>query len=680
MYIKLSNVLFVCNVLCISIFYCSPFKAVITVNSQNRIGQVNRHVLGYNLDCTADTSNKKGQKLQLDKIRTGSGIWSPEDATGDSLTTPFLKALKPANLRYPGGWVTAGYNWKKYIGMPGERGDILFGLNEFLLYAKLINAEPLFSISCYTGTADYNAEMIEYCNALADGKSRLAELRKAHGFSAPHDLIWLEIGNETYSGNHYVTMPHRKLTAEEYIDYARSLIIACKKRDPNIKLGIITRHFREADCDWNIKVLAGLGALTDFVTIHYYPLNNCEKLPEEQIMRACMAAGEQWEQKIIELRDLIDKYTDRKLPIAVTEYNVHFSKPGPDNKPYRFSLGAALFCADFVRIMEKKELRILLAQYYTLAGGWWGAVQKKGDTVQLNPAYYLFRLWAQHTGETLVQCFVASPGIGFEGVQDVFQSSGNSLVVSSLHIADCTKTYMPADDNESGYTAFLNNNGTYIIKINNITKKTYPKICTVKIPEGIHEGADYVIKYQARCVLETESDDAEIAIGVNDARGWDKTHSAIIMSEQLFKYKEWTSFQERFLTLSDAPGIEVVARIEPGSNPLSGSVEIRNLKIEVWRKTTFPAYRALTGLGSISADNNTLYLTVFNKHHKEAAQVDINTDFLWKNGKAWVVTGSSLGSIDDVSEKSYDMPKVKQPDRFQYTFPPHSMTVIELNK
>ena len=136
--------------------------------------------------------------------------------------------LRPAFIRLPGGNYVEGssfptrFDWKKMIGpaeqRPGHMGcwsyrsSDGFGMPEFLLWCKQLNAEPVLALFAgYTLDRDHvNAgspdmqkyvdealEEIEYVTGPAD--SEWGKRRAADGFPEPFKLHYVEIGNEDWA-------------------------------------------------------------------------------------------------------------------------------------------------------------------------------------------------------------------------------------------------------------------------------------------------------------------------------------------------------------------------------------------------------------------------------------------------------------------------------------------------
>ena len=135
--------------------------------------------------------------------------------------------MHPKFIRLPGGnYVEGGrfsdrFNWKKMIGPADQRPGHMgcwsyrssdgFGMPEYLLWCKQLNAEPVLAVFAgYTLNHDHfdagseemaiytreALEEIEYITGPAD--SKWGKLRAADGFPEPFPLQYVEIGNEDW--------------------------------------------------------------------------------------------------------------------------------------------------------------------------------------------------------------------------------------------------------------------------------------------------------------------------------------------------------------------------------------------------------------------------------------------------------------------------------------------------
>ena len=108
-------------------------------------------------------------------------------------------------MRYPGGNFVSGYNWLDGVGPKNQRPTVLerawnsietnqFGTNEFIDWCKLVGTEPLLGINLGTGTAEMAVAYVEYCNV--DKGTKWSDLRRSHGYDAPHNVRNWCLGNE----------------------------------------------------------------------------------------------------------------------------------------------------------------------------------------------------------------------------------------------------------------------------------------------------------------------------------------------------------------------------------------------------------------------------------------------------------------------------------------------------
>jgi alpha-N-arabinofuranosidase len=105
-------------------------------------------------------------------------------------TLELLKQLDAPVYRWPGGNFVSGYNWKDGIGDPDcrpprknpawkgvEHND--FGLDEFMMFCRLVGAEPYVTVNSGLGEATGAVEEVKYANGAAD--TPMGRLRAKNG-------------------------------------------------------------------------------------------------------------------------------------------------------------------------------------------------------------------------------------------------------------------------------------------------------------------------------------------------------------------------------------------------------------------------------------------------------------------------------------------------------------------
>jgi alpha-N-arabinofuranosidase len=384
----------------------------ITVDAAQALGPVNRLVFGHNLEA-ADSYGVFSTNHT--RSETGAGVWNPESGAPVPEAMRHAAAIGMPVVRYPGGCLVHGFDWKQTIGPVGERPQFRFGLDEFLAYCQVLKAMPLITVSDYTGTAQDAADLVEYLNAPADANHPWARKRAANGHPEPYGVRHFELGNESDHGNHDLKPP-RKFAAEAYAEWVNAYAAKMRAVDPTLRLSALMGTGTGPDDPWNDVVLARTKGSVDFIAIHTYAValwreEQVQPYPEAMLMRACMASVDQFEVMLGKYREKIRRHTGKDLPLAITEYNAAFVQEKP--VPYRFSFAAALFAADYLRVLLKPEANVLMANYWQFINGYWGMVKctrpyepTKDQEWSVRPAYALYRLWGQHFGQVLLRAEV----------------------------------------------------------------------------------------------------------------------------------------------------------------------------------------------------------------------------------------------------------------------------------
>ena len=134
----------------------------------------------------------------------------------------------------------SGYNWEDGVGPKESRPRRLelawrtietnqFGTNEFVDWAKEVDAEVMMAINLGSRGIDAARNFVEYCNH--PGGTYWSDLRRSHGYEEPHNIkIWC-LGNEM-DGPWQIG--HK--TAEEYGRIALEAGKVMKLVDPTIEL------------------------------------------------------------------------------------------------------------------------------------------------------------------------------------------------------------------------------------------------------------------------------------------------------------------------------------------------------------------------------------------------------------------------------------------------------------
>src|SRR5256712_6319039 len=151
-----------------------------------------------------------------------------------------VKHLGVPIVRYPGGNFVSGYHWLDGVGPRKDRPRVLdrawntletnqFGTNEFVAWCKQVGTEPLLGLNFGTGSVEMAVALVEYCNV--DQGTRWSDLRRQHGYEAPHNVKYWCLGNEMdgpWQICHMVAVDYGRKAA----DAARQM----RAIDPTLKL------------------------------------------------------------------------------------------------------------------------------------------------------------------------------------------------------------------------------------------------------------------------------------------------------------------------------------------------------------------------------------------------------------------------------------------------------------
>jgi alpha-N-arabinofuranosidase len=187
-----------------------------------------------------------------------------------------IRELQVPLIRYPGGNFVSGYNWEDGVGPVESRPSRLelawrttepnvVGTNEFMEWAKQVNAEVNMAVNLGTRGIDAARNLVEYCNH--DSGSYYSDLRISHGYREPHKIKTWCLGNEM-DGPWQIG--HK--TAAEYGRIAQEAAKAMKWVDPNIELVACGSSNRNMPtfAEWEATVLDHTYDHVEYISLHQY--------------------------------------------------------------------------------------------------------------------------------------------------------------------------------------------------------------------------------------------------------------------------------------------------------------------------------------------------------------------------------------------------------------------------
>ncbi len=642
--------------------------ANIVVDFNQNKGVVNRKILGLNVLGVYSPGEPNPYS------NFGAGLWDPRNNVFVKEPMELVKKIRVSTLRFPGGLGTYDYDWKKTI--EKNRSEFLFGLDEFMQMSKELKAEPVFTLSYFTGEPKDAADLVEYLNSAADNNHPWAIKRASKGHQEPYGVKYFEVGNEIDNGK------VRSVTAEEYAASVLQYYDAIKKIDPQVKVGAVLSNKK-----WNETVLKIISDKVDFVILHIYPTpvwgKDLESMPIEEIFSSSLAIPAiQIDFELKALQCLLQKTSSRDIPVFVTEFNGGFAQDDP--VPYRHSLGNALVNAELIRILTDPSNNVAMAHQWNFINEYWGMIANgfKGDEKDLSnsyykrPNFYAFDLYANHFGDELILSEVISPHYDV-GQDDFYKEFIRSLSPGSIEGHNSLEhewNIFPVEGIEAkqeGDVLSLNFghyqqwNYFHSVKLADVKSDTFYKLSGFIKTIGL-------------------MDDSGVSLEVQDARGWDKTHSAM-STAKVKGNTDWQYVDAIYKTLPDALRLKVFARRIGDHGPLKGKALFKDVKLQKFVPQIASKVPYLSVNASKSSDGKKVYLMVVNKNlnSPETATIELKNFPADKIGMAWILNGPS---VDATNEVNHDRVKITHRifnifgEKFVYTFEPHSVTAIEIHR
>ncbi|KHF41416.1 alpha-N-arabinofuranosidase [Halalkalibacter okhensis] len=303
-------------------------KATMTIDKEFKIGEIDDRIYGSFIE-------------HLGRAVYG-GIYEPDHPEADEQgfrkdVIELVKQLKVPLVRYPGGNFVSGYNWEDGVGPVAERPRRLdlawrttetneIGTNEFMDWAKKVNAEVNMAVNLGTRGIDAARNLVEYCNHPSG--SYWSDLRMKHGYKEPHKIKTWCLGNEM-DGPWQIG--HR--TADEYGRIAAETAKAMKWVDPSIELVACgsSNRLMPTFAEWEATVLEHTYDHVEFISLHTYYGNRDEDLANYLAQSLDM---DQFIYSVISIADYIKakKRSKKTINLSFDEWNVWFHSNEADKK------------------------------------------------------------------------------------------------------------------------------------------------------------------------------------------------------------------------------------------------------------------------------------------------------------------------------------------------------------
>jgi alpha-N-arabinofuranosidase len=279
-----------------------------------------------------------------------------------------VQVLRPGVIRF-GGCTVESYEWTEGVGDLDHRVPFALiswgglepnnvGLEEFITFCRVVDAEPLICVR-YTGkTPQDAADQVEYFNGSVN--TPFGRRRAANGHPKPYSVKYWQIGNEIEDPKYESDLP--------------AFCESMKKVDPNIQL---FSSFASRE------MIRNAGTYLGYVCPHHYGCGNLARM-EAEIQRIC--------------RDLEEIVPERKIKIAVTEWNTTGGDWGVGRNSL-WTLENAIACARYHNLIQRYCDIVEIAIRSNLTNSFCsGIIQTRGGNLFKTPTYYVDQLYSNHSG------------------------------------------------------------------------------------------------------------------------------------------------------------------------------------------------------------------------------------------------------------------------------------------
>lgn len=355
----------------------------------------------------------------------------------DSLNVPrqgrirmdVVNALKDINiplLRWPGGCFADEYHWSDGIGPKDRRPlrvnttwgmvpeDNSFGTDEFLQLCGLLNCEPYIAGNVGTGTPQEMANWIEYLNF--NGKSTLADMRRANGHPEPYKVSFWGVGNESWGCG-------GDMTPEYYSDLYKRYASFCESY-PGAPIRKIMSGSNGDDYNWTDVCMKNVSPhMLWGISMHYYTLvgnwqhkGSATNFGEEDYFKGL--------KNCLHIEDLINKHSaimdkydpQKRVALAVDEWGIWTDAEPGTNPAFLYqqnSLRDALIAASSLNIFNRHADRVKMANLAQTVNVLQALILTEKEKMVLTPTYYAFDLFKYHMDATLLPVNFYSPDYRF---------------------------------------------------------------------------------------------------------------------------------------------------------------------------------------------------------------------------------------------------------------------------
>jgi len=383
----------------------------VVINADQGRDRISRHIYGH-------FSEHLGHCIY-------GGIWVGEDSPIPNVrgirkdVVEALRRIKVPNVRWPGGCFADTYHWKDGIGPKEKRPTIVnvhwggvtennhFGTHEFMDFCEQLGCEPYFCGNVGSGTVQEMAEWVEYTTF--EGKSPMADLRRANGRDKPWKISLWGVGNEVWGCGGNMRPAYYADVYRQYRTYLRNYAdnrlfrVACGPSDANY--------------EWTEVLMREAGRQMDGIGLHFYTVLNWNKKGsatefDESGWFSVLKKTLEMETLVERHSAVMDKYDPQKrVALVVDEWGTWYDVEPGTNPGFLYqqnTLRDALVAAINLNIFNNHCSRVRVANIAQMINVLQAVILTRDDKLVLTPTYHVFDLYKVHQDALMLPAFVES--------------------------------------------------------------------------------------------------------------------------------------------------------------------------------------------------------------------------------------------------------------------------------
>jgi len=414
--------------------------SVAIINSEQGKLTISRHIYGHfaeHLGSCIYGGIWVGEKSPISNVR---GIRKDVVAA--------LRQLQIPNLRWPGGCFADAYHWMDGIGPREKRPSIVntnwggvtednsFGTHEFMDLCDQIGAEPYITGNVGSGTVREMEQWIEYLTF--DGRSPMADLRRANGRDKPWKVQFWGLGNETWGCGGNMRPEYYADVLRQFQSYLhnfgdnRLFKIACGASDDNYA--------------WTDVLMRETASRIQGLSLHFYTVDWANK------GSATNFAEREWFKvlkKTLFMNELIerhatvmDKYDPRKrVGLVIDEWGTWYNVEPGTNPAFLYqqnTLRDALVAGINLNIFNNHCDRVRMTNIAQTINVLQAVILTKEDKMVLTPTYHVFDMYKVHQDATLLPLELKTADYVFENDKiPAVSMSASKDKANRIHITLC---------------------------------------------------------------------------------------------------------------------------------------------------------------------------------------------------------------------------------------------------